>query len=511
MQAIVRILRELVDASGLQLKGVQQLLLAKHQDGPRPPSYDGLSKRLRGEGLQNNAWLINSIIQVLAPPERKEDLAEEVRQHLLDARAVRAATVSPSVQQSAQAVPTPEFIDVLRENRGLRKEVERLERQVERRKKELHGLREQLAAFELRIPLPRAVPTLEPGLQQVRVAVQGQPASPVALDEVPPVLHAAEPGREGIRPRAADTFPAAGPGSFDLQQSAVADALLSVRNFEAATAAALRRALDSVLDGGRTGRFDIATLGAAEKIYIGTKIEHELMGTWGAQPGRGADLCLAGEDVSLKVTMGRTWTFSLDEVGTLCLLVSADDQRSCWSLGLIRIQAQDMIRRPGNRDRKRALSAAGREAVTWLFQEAPLPENSLLHLPAPLREGIFAPDADGAGGQVRTNRLFRLVQGRVLNQTAVRTVALQEDAPKRVRDARRTLRQEGILVLGSTPQHVRIARGLGLPEPRKGEWVSQRVARLRPDHGNAPSVTFLGEEWTVARPEDPIEEAPNPD
>ncbi|MEU7509843.1 NaeI family type II restriction endonuclease [Streptomyces lavendulae] len=507
MQEIVWILRELVDSSGLKLKGVQQLLLAKHRNGPRPPSYDGLSKRLRGEGLQNNAWLINSIIQALALPERKEDLAEVVRQHLLDARAVRVIPSTPSAQQPAQPAATRELLDALQENRGLRKEVKRLERRVERKERELHGLREQLAALELRIPIPRAAQAPEP--QSVPDAVQEQPV-PVAVDE-PPVLHTTKPNTDKGRPRTAGPPSSAGPGSSDAPQSAVANALLDIRDFEAATAAALRRALDSVLDGGRTGRFDVATLGPTEKIYIGARIEQELLHEWGAQPGQEADLRLGGQDVSLKVTMGRTWTFSPEELGTLCLLVSADDQRSRWNLGLIRVQAEDMVRAPGNRDRKRTLSAAGRKSVTWLYQEARLPENTLLHLPAPLRERIFAPDAAGTSSQARTNRLFRLVQGRVLNRTTVRTVALQEDAPKRVRDARITLRQEGILVLGNTRQHVRIARGLGLPEPRKGEWVSQRVARRRPDHGDCPSVTSSGEAWTVARPEDPVEEAPNLD
>ncbi|MEV0990931.1 NaeI family type II restriction endonuclease [Streptomyces sp. NPDC049949] len=506
MQEIVRILRDLVDASGLRLKGVQQLLLSEHRDGPRPPSYDGLSRRLRGEGLQNNAWLINSIIQVLAPPERREDLAEEVRQHLLNARAVRAVAGTPP----AQAAPTPELLDVLQENRALRKEVKRLERQVERRKRELNGLREQLAALELRIPLPRTAQTPEPGQQPVPRSAQGQP-SPVAVNEVASALPSAEPGRDRRRTQWAGALPSVVPGSPDAGRAAVADALLGIRDFEAETAAALRRALDSVLDGGRTGRFDLATLGPTEKIYIGDKIKHELLSTWGHQPGQETDLSLRGEDVSLKVTMGRTWIFTPEELGTLCLLVSADDQRSRWNLGLIRIQTADLSRSPGNRDRKRVLSAAGRQSVTWLFQEAPLPENTLLHLPAPLREKIFAPKGVGASSQARTNSLFRIVQGRVLNRSTVRTVALHEDAPKRVRDARTTLRQEGILVLGSTQQHVRIARGLGLPAPRKGEWVSQRVARMRPDHGDSPSVTLSGEAWTKARPEDPIEEAPYPD
>ncbi|MFK0050016.1 NaeI family type II restriction endonuclease [Streptomyces sp. NPDC090741] len=356
---------------------------------------------------------------------------------------------------------------------------------------------DQLAAAKLRFPFPRAAadPT-----QGVRSAV-----TPGAVDEVPAAVRSTDPD-----PGATVQKSSTGSGLFDVAFSAVADALRGMRDFEALTAAALRRAFDGVLDGGRTGRFDVNTLGTAEKVYIATKITHELLGAWGFQPGRGTGLLIGGQEVTLKVTMGRTWTIAPGEVGTLCLLVSADDQRSCWSLGLIRIEPEHLIRGLGNRDGKRMLSAAGRQATAWLFPDAPLPENTLLHLPAPLREELFAPEAVGGSSQDRTNSLLRLVQGRVLNRTTIRTVALSEDAPKRVRDARNDLRREGILVLGGMRQHAEIARSLGLPEPRNGEWVSQRVTRRRPDHGGSPSVTLSGEVWTVAGPDDPVEEAPNP-
>ncbi|MGW8784444.1 NaeI family type II restriction endonuclease [Streptomyces sp. NPDC055796] len=57
--------------------------------------------------------------------------------------------------------------------------------------------------------------------------------------------------------------------------------------------------------------------------------------------------------------------------------------------------------------------------------------------------------------------------------------------------------------------HAEIARSLGLPEPAPGEWVSQRVARLKPEHGASPSVVLAGEAWTKAGPEDAVEESPD--
>ncbi|ALO13427.1 regulatory protein [Streptomyces venezuelae] len=55
-----------------------------------------------------------------------------------------------------------------------------------------------------------------------------------------------------------------------------------------------------------------------------------------------------------------------------------------------------------------------------------------------------------------------------------------------------------------------LARGLGLPEPGGEEWISQRLTRLRPDQGAVPHILLAGEPWTVAGPDDPVEEIPSP-
>ncbi|MGW2681472.1 hypothetical protein, partial [Streptomyces sp. NPDC001436] len=141
MQKVVGILRGLVDDSGLLLKGVQQLLLANHEAGPRPPSYHVLSQRLRGDGLQNNAWLIHLIIETLAPRDRKEPLAAEVSRHLSDARAAGMARAAKAQQEPAREAATGELVDVLRENRELRREVEQLKRRLGRKDKDLRTLR----------------------------------------------------------------------------------------------------------------------------------------------------------------------------------------------------------------------------------------------------------------------------------------------------------------------------------------------------------------------------------
>ncbi|MFE0328330.1 NaeI family type II restriction endonuclease [Streptomyces sp. NPDC058960] len=499
MREIVGLLRDLVDSSGIHLKGLQQLLLAERPEGPRPPSYQVLSDRLRGRGLQNNASLIYSIIAVLAPPERKEAMADEVRQHLLDARAVLAAGSPQASQKPPSGRSDPELVDVLRENRVLRNKVERMERRLARKEKELQALRERLRAAE------RPTPTARVGSAQDEPTTVTRLSPDASAASVPPVRtditaatdapSSATDAKTGYRYESSDV-------------TTVTDSLRDMPDFEATTAAALRNALDSVLDGRRTGRFDLATLGKAEKTYLGAKVTHELMAAWRLQPGRETDLLIGRQEVALKFTTGSTWMITPGEIGRVCLLVSANDQRSCWSLGLIRIEPGHLSK-AANRDFKRTLSATGRQAVVWLFRDAPLPENTLLHLPASLRAEIFAPDVSERGSQARANNLFRLVQGRILNRTTISTVSLATDYVKRVRAAREKLRTEGILVLGGVGQQAEIARTFGLPVPRNGEWVSRRVTRRRPHHGDAPSITLSDEVWTLAGPDDPVETAPS--
>src|SRR5205814_9949758 len=98
------------------------------------------------------------------------------------------------------------------------------------------------------------------------------------------------------------------------------------------------------------------------------------------------------------------------------------------------------------------------EQIVWLQQEAALPENLLRHLSFDVREAIFS----HRSGQSRVVELFRLVQQRIVSRTAVLTVAQQKDAPKRVRDARKRLRAEGIVILGHQGDHPRIATALAL-------------------------------------------------
>lgn len=131
----------------------------------------------------------------------------------------------------------------------------------------------------------------------------------------------------------------------------------------------------------------------------------------------------------------------------------------------------------GNRDRKTQLNALGRDSITWLFDDADLPPNVLLHLPGQIIQQVMAP---GLSGAERVRRIFRLAQRTLISRTAVETAAQQKDAMKRVRGnggARTALAPEGIIILGQYESHRLIAQQLGLLQPGPGESISAGVER----------------------------------
>ena len=254
----------------------------------------------------------------------------------------------------------------------------------------------------------------------------------------------------------------------------------------------LRDTLDQLLDGQRTGRYRESELRKTEKTHMGTLVEINLHRAFNFDDGTVTDYRIAGIEVDCRFSRSLGgWEIPLEAHGHLCLLVWADDATSQWSAGVVRIR-EEYLKTSSNRDRKRRLNDQGIGRIVWLHREAPLPENLLLHLPIRTREMIFSHPT----GQSRVTELFRLVQGRLISRTAVLTTAQQKDAPKRVRDARKHLRSEGIVILGHQGDHPRIAAALELPRPQKGEWVSVRLAETAAPA--SPSVVIAGRNYTVA-------------
>lgn len=291
---------------------------------------------------------------------------------------------------------------------------------------------------------------------------------------------------------------------------------------------ALRDSLDELLDGQRTGRWAYQHLSKTEKTYLGTAVEVNLTKEFEFPNGEHLDWQIADRDIDCKFSKDLGgWEIPMEMY--LCddhgdrqgkadhpaLLTWFDDTTSRWAAGLITTTDESLrwktddkgnTVRAYNRDNKRRLAESSAQAVYWLWDglQTDLPRNLLLHLNADARGRIFS---FASSGQKRVDQLFREVQGQIVGRETVLTVGQQDDAPKRVRDARLHLRSEGIVLLGHQDSHPAIATALRLPVPAKGEWIAVRVTPVS-EADTRPSCVLGGQRWAVAEVDEPSVTAP---
>lgn len=270
------------------------------------------------------------------------------------------------------------------------------------------------------------------------------------------------------------------------------------------TALVLRDTLDQLYDGQHTGRYRWDQLHKTEKTHCGTLVEINMHRAFEFADGGILDYQVAGIEVDCKYSQDLWgWMIPIEARGRLCLVLTANDHASTWSMGVVRT-TDDILGAP-NRDGKASILQHGRSRVAWLFEDEALPPNVLLQLPRADVERIMA----GSSGAARVRDLFRVAQRRRVGRGVVATVAQQADYMKRVREnggARTTLRPEGIIILGQYDDHRELAEQLGLPIPERGESVSARVTQARP-HELAAAEIESGW-WRLASEADPLDIAP---
>lgn len=281
----------------------------------------------------------------------------------------------------------------------------------------------------------------------------------------------------------------------------------------------LRETIDQLLDGENTGRYDWNDLHKTEKTHAGTLVEINLQREFQFEDGQDLDYRIAGYEVDCKYSQKPYgWMIPPEALDEICLVVWADDYASRWSAGLFRANREKLTTsgtktKKGNRDGKFQLTKQLHRSVYWLWENAPLKENLLLHISPETRQQILHAGAHSLrqSGAARVRELFRRVQQRPITRTVVRTLAQQKDYMKRVRyngGARTSLRDEGIVILGDYSVHQNIARQLQIPIPQEGEFVSARLASRRQEHGNKPTIRIGGVDWVIADEHDHAETAP---
>jgi hypothetical protein len=261
----------------------------------------------------------------------------------------------------------------------------------------------------------------------------------------------------------------------------------------------MRRTLDQLYDGQRTGRYSWAQLHKTERTHFGTLFEINLRREFDDVIDEGVtlDYRVAGHDVDCKFSQTLfQWMIPPEAIGHLLFVGHVNDVTSEFAVGIVRASAEHL--RPGaNRDAKVGLNRDGRLAVRWLHHPGDLPPNVLLQADPADIAAIFA---NQKSGQARVNELFRRVVRQRIGRNAVATVAQQDDFMKRVREnggARSSLRPEGYIILGGDyAYHRQVASALGVVVPEPGEMVSVRVTAAVEEDPN--TVQLDGVSWRTS-------------
>lgn len=237
---------------------------------------------------------------------------------------------------------------------------------------------------------------------------------------------------------------------------------------------AIRRAIDEVLDGPRTGRWDFAQLEKTEKTYVGTKLEIIIRAALGLERGSVLDLDIAGVPVDIKWAMDSGWQIPLEAVDRICLCIGGMKKLSVFQVGVVRCRPE-YLNEGNNRDRKKTLSSTGRTAVRFLVPPAPLPLNFLSTIDPAIRAEIMA----GETIQERVARLFRLLPRTPIPRDAIATVARTTGDPmRRVRsDAWAGDPLDGMRVLSAQYGNALIDV-LGYPLLEKNQFMSVPEAEI---------------------------------
>ncbi|MFE2473707.1 NaeI family type II restriction endonuclease [Streptomyces mirabilis] len=481
-------LRSLRDAAGLSVERLH-LLMPDMLGETAKPAVSTLHRRLRGSGLKNHRGLVKAVIDICAADANEAGKAHEKALSLLREAWQQPVRGEPDRDEDCTA-HLAKLVRVQEQLLETRAALGQALQYKERAEAELDGRTNSRGdeRADLRRRLLEVTGERDAARQSAREATQRIAALEARLAAAMPL---SAPGQ----PQQARPGPEPAPNTNDVVT--VRQELLRLDPRGRRMSAVIEQTTEQLLDGVHTGRYRWEELTKTEKTMSGQIIENRMRHDFQFGIGQELDFQIAGLDVDLAVTAHGTWTISSAAQNRLCLLVRLDHRKGSWSLGVVSA-TEDVLNIGSNREGKRTLNHAGRAAIDWIHRDVPLPVNVLDRLPSDEVRAILAEMT----GQRRVNELFRVAQRQLVTRASVTTVARQEDAPKRVREARARLAAEGILVLGHQGSHQEIARTLELPVPEKGTWVSVRLAPTTKEAVTTRSVLLSGTRWRLATPQD---------
>jgi hypothetical protein len=189
----------------------------------------------------------------------------------------------------------------------------------------------------------------------------------------------------------------------------------------------VRQAIDEVVDGPRTGRWDLEQLDSTEKSYIGTKVEIIVRAALELERGSIMDLEILGHPVDVKWSKTSAWQIPEEAVGHLCLCLGGLRSLAQFQVGVIRCD-REVLNLGRNKDRKTTISAVQRRSkMLMLVEPAPLRTNFVAAIPDDQRSRIL----DGKTIQERVTALFHELPATPIPRDAIRTVARTQGDPMR--------------------------------------------------------------------------------
>jgi len=263
---------------------------------------------------------------------------------------------------------------------------------------------------------------------------------------------------------------------LELQQ---VHAWLTPSPVERAFTRAVDDAVKYVLDGSRTGRFDLMSpdVDSDERASVGTKLQYRILNELKLVKEPPLDTTILGIPVELKATVRSNWMIPTEGQFEICLLVQVDAARSRHRAFLMRTH-RAWLRDGANKDGKRGITSAalGMYALPVL-EWTPLPPEPLKRLTRPQLDVVFAPRV---GQTERLTALFGYLPDVVVPRSSIETVcAGNRDPMRRARQAKPLVAERyGLTLLcGTWREDLELAASRGF-DISGDAWVALTPAAL---------------------------------
>lgn len=250
-------------------------------------------------------------------------------------------------------------------------------------------------------------------------------------------------------------------------------------------------AIDYILDGWHTGRFDLddTEVDSDERASVGTKVQYRIIHALGLEKTKPLDTVIDSVPVDIKNTVRDNWMIPKEGQCEICLLVQIDNSHDKFAVWLMRTH-ETMLRPGKNQDSKRSIIAAARDKFRVpVFDEwLPLPRNPLRDLTPEQRAVVF----NASGLRWRSIALFSFLPRVIIPRRAIETLGANMDDPmRRVREGKGELRsRHGLELLGGKYEGP-LAAQLGYTLGPK-DWVAVPLTDL-PTPAGATAVPEPGQ------------------